>query len=258
MELKIKDKELKLQIKTFKDDITKEAEHLINDFFPRKCIELNEYLKEDHMQLSNSSSVIVPINLPIPDPVLNNDSGDATPAKKRRVITEESNHAESISKNIPGTKVFTFPNGTIPCNEHLKKMADYLKPEVRTLIEKCNTVRMWVTHLIPKIEDGNNFGVSIQEETLGEIRQVESESSGFLDQIAKYYCTRAQIVAKVAKYPHVGDYRQFINEIDEKEFLCLRMIAAELRNHYSVLHDMILKNIEKIKKPRNVNIDGMY
>uniref|UniRef100_F6S376 Proteasome activator PA28 N-terminal domain-containing protein n=2 Tax=Ciona intestinalis TaxID=7719 RepID=F6S376_CIOIN len=82
MELKIKDKELKLQIKNFKDEITKEAEHLINDFFPRKCIELNEYLKADHMQLSHSSSVIVPINLPIPDPVLvkNNDSGDATPA----------------------------------------------------------------------------------------------------------------------------------------------------------------------------------
>lgn len=28
---------------------------------------------------------------------------------------------------------------------------------------------MWITLLIPRIEDGNNFGVSIQEETLGEV-----------------------------------------------------------------------------------------
>ena len=43
---------------------------------------------------------------------------------------------------------------------------------------------------------------------------------------------RGQIIGKVAKYPHVGDYRQFVDELDEKEFLSLRLIAAELRNHY--------------------------
>uniref|UniRef100_H2YEN4 Proteasome activator PA28 C-terminal domain-containing protein n=1 Tax=Ciona savignyi TaxID=51511 RepID=H2YEN4_CIOSA len=257
MELKIKDKDS--QVKTFKEEITKEAEHLINDFFPRKCIELNEYLKKDHMNLSCAATVVVAINLPVPEPVVKNaEVEEGGPAKKRKVeITEETNHVDSC-KNQPGTKVFTFPNGTIPSNKKILEIAQYLKPEVRTLIEKCNTVRMWVTHLIPKIEDGNNFGVSIQEETLGEIRQVESESASFLDQIAKYFFTRGQIVAKAAKYPHVGDYRQFINELDEKEFLSLRLIASELRNHYSVLHDMILKNIEKIKKPRNANIEGMY
>jgi len=87
---------------------------------------------------------------------------------------------------------------------------------------------------------------------------VESESASFLDQISKYFLNRGQIIAKAAKYPHVTDYRQFIIELDEKQYLSLRLIAAELRNHYSVLHDMILKNIEKIKKPRNSNLDGMY
>ena len=47
-----------------------------------------------------------------------------------------------------------------------------------------------------------------------------------------FFNFRGQIVAKVAKYPHVGDYRQFVDELDEKEFLSLRLIAAELRNHY--------------------------
>lgn len=56
---------------------------------------------------------------------------------------------------------------------------------------------MWVSFLIPKIEDGNNFGVSIQEETLGEIRAVEGEAAAFFDQISRYYMTRAKLVSKV-------------------------------------------------------------
>lgn len=62
---------------------------------------------------------------------------------------------------------------------------------------------MWVLFLIPRIEDGNNFGVSIQEDTLGEIRTVESEAAAYFDQVSRYYMSRGKIVAKIAKYPHV-------------------------------------------------------
>lgn len=62
---------------------------------------------------------------------------------------------------------------------------------------------MWILFLIPRIEDGNNFGVSIQEDTLGEIRTVESESASYFDQVSRYYMSRGKIVAKIAKYPHI-------------------------------------------------------
>lgn len=95
-------------------------------------------------------------------------------------------------------------------------------------------VKMWVQLLIPRIEDGNNFGVSIQEETVAELRTVEGEAASYLDQISRfylqnlfvvfvlsksdsvlfstltcvfftfrYYITRAKLVSKIAKYPHV-------------------------------------------------------
>lgn len=51
--------------------------------------------------------------------------------------------------------------------------------------------------MIPKIEDGNNFGVSVQEETLAEIQTVETEAAAFFDQISRYYITRAKLVSKV-------------------------------------------------------------
>ena len=40
--------------------------------------------------------------------------------------------------------------------------------------------------LIPRIEDGNNFGVSIQEETVAELRTVEGEAASYLDQISRF------------------------------------------------------------------------
>jgi len=88
---------------------------------------------------------------------------------------------------------------------------------------------------------------------------VESEAASYLDQISRYFLTRAKIVSKVAKYPHVDDYRRTVLELDEKEFISLRLVLIELRNHYASLHDLISKNLEKIKKPRSTNnTDNMY
>ena len=56
--------------------------------------------------------------------------------------------------------------------------------------ERCATVRIWITLLIPKIEDGNNFGVGVQEDALAELRQVEAECATYLDQISRYFLTR--------------------------------------------------------------------
>lgn len=48
--------------------------------------------------------------------------------------------------------------------------------------------------MIPKIEDGNNFGVSIQEDTLAEVQSVESEAAAFFDQISRYFISRGTSV----------------------------------------------------------------
>lgn len=137
---------------------------------------------------------------------------------------------------------------------------------------------MWISFLIPKIEDGNNFGVSIQEDMLAEIRTVESEAAAFFDQISRYFITRGKIVTKVwfslfllddwfytfyfclqvTKYPHVEDFRVTVEELDEKEYVSLKLVMCEIRNHYSTLHDIIMKNLEKIKKPRTSNVDNLY
>lgn len=42
---------------------------------------------------------------------------------------------------LPGTKVFVMPNGMLKSNQQLVDIIEKVKPEIRLLIEKCNTVR---------------------------------------------------------------------------------------------------------------------
>ena len=94
----------------------------------------------------------------------------------------------------------------LPCNKWIVELVDDIKPEISELMgklnwnilspdlfkiqERCATIRIWITLLIPKIEDGNNFGVGVQEDALAELRQVEAECATYLDQLSRYFLTR--------------------------------------------------------------------
>uniref|UniRef100_A0A3B4CXM4 Proteasome activator complex subunit 3 n=1 Tax=Pygocentrus nattereri TaxID=42514 RepID=A0A3B4CXM4_PYGNA len=234
------DSEIKSKVDVFRERITGEAEDLVANFFPKKLLELDQFLKDPLINIRELKEIHSEINLAVPDPIL---------------LTDIHDGLEGV---VGGTKVYVMPGGMMKSNGKLVDLIERVKPEIRTLIEKCNTVKMWVQLLIPRIEDGNNFGVSIQEETVAELRTVEGEAASYLDQISRYYITRAKLVSKVAKYPHVEDYRRTVTEIDEKEYISLKIIVSELRNQYVTLHDMILKNIEKIKRPRSSNTDALY
>ncbi|XP_056143721.1 proteasome activator complex subunit 3-like [Lampris incognitus] len=248
--------ELRTKVDSFREQISSEAEHLVASFFPRKLLELDDFLKESILNMTDLKEIHSEIKFKVPEPILFSnchDGLDMQNAKKRKL--EDGGGDENYQG---GTKVLVMPEGMIKSNAKLVDLIERVKPEIRTLIEKCDTVKMWVQLLIPRIEDGNNFGVSIQEETVAELRTVEGEAASYLDQISRYYITRAKLVSKIAKYPHVEDYRQTVLEIDEKEYISLKIIVSELRNQYVTLHDMILKNIEKIKKPRNSNSEALY
>lgn len=243
---------LNKKVEDFKEKFKTDGDHLVQNVFPSKILELEELYQSLHV--SAAAEYHADLNIPVPDPVLFYNEG-SEPGRKRKKLEHNS---ENNVEDIAGTKVQVLPNGPVPCNKRLSVLAEKVKPYIEELVDHANILKMWITLLIPKIEDGNNFGVSVQEDTLGEARQVESEAASYLDQISRYYITRAKLVSKVAKYPHIDDYRQAVRELDEKEYISLRLISCELRNHYASLHDIILKNMEKIKKPRSANAHNLY
>jgi len=246
------------KVQEYKDELIKKAETLITTGFPEKIVQLNEMLETHMFANRNFHEVYQALNIPVPDAVALNhvgEGGDGAPSLKR---PRRDADAEPNSIDLTGTKVFAIPSGTVNCNEPICELIKVVKPVIRGLVEDSNLLKMWISFMIPKIEDGNNFGVSVQEDTLAEIQSVESEAAAFFDQISRYFISRAKIVSKVAKYPHIEDYRRAVQELDEKEFLSLWLVMCEVRNRYSSLHDIVIKNLEKLKKPRSSNAESLY
>ncbi|KAH8276471.1 hypothetical protein KR044_010870 [Drosophila immigrans] len=243
------------KVQEYKDSLITKAETLITKGFPEKIVELNELLSTPMFNERNFSEVHQDLNIPVVAPVLiNHRDGDVDVSDNDHPVTKRPRKDDNIS----GTAVLGLPSGTVPCNKPLCDMIKVVKPIIRKLVEDSNLLKMWISFMIPKIEDGNNFGVSIQEDTLAEIQTVESEAAAFFDQISRYFLTRAKVVSKVAKYPHIDDYRRAVVELDEKEYLSLWLVVCEVRNRYSSLHDIVIKNLEKLKKPRSSNAENLY
>lgn len=238
-----------LQVQDYKDSLKNKAEQLIIKEFPEKIVKLNQILETPGFCDRDIKEVHQDLNVPIPDPILINHSEDGPNSKKLKL----DNSLEPC-----GTKVMILPSGSVPCNQPLCDLLHIVKPYIRQLLEDSNLLKMWISFMIPKIEDGNNFGVSIQEDTLAEVQAVESEAAAFFDQISRYFISRAKIVSKVAKYPHIEDYRRAVQELDEKEYISLWLVMCEIRNRYCSLHDLVIKNLEKIKKPRSSNAENLY
>jgi proteasome activator subunit 3 (PA28 gamma) len=81
-----------------------------------------------------------------------------------------------------GTRVFVV-HGMLKSNQQLVDIFEKVKPKIWLLILKCDMTKMWVQLLTPRIDDGNDFGVYIQEKTVTELRMLRAAShlNQFLD-----------------------------------------------------------------------------
>ncbi|XP_053678493.1 proteasome activator complex subunit 3 [Anopheles nili] len=243
------------KVQQYKDNLINRAETLIVKEFPERIVRLNTLLETPQFSERSFTDVYQELNIPIPEPILMD--GEISSKRPRLSSVTPMSPVDGNGTGI-GTKVHALPSGRVECNRPIGELVCIVKPIIRALVEDSNLLKMWISFMIPKIEDGNNFGVSIQEDTLAEIQSVETEAAAFFDQISRYFVSRAKVVSKVAKYPHIEDYRRAVAELDEKEYLSLWLVLSEIRNRYCSLHDIVIKNMEKLKKPRSSNTDSLY
>ena len=67
-----------------------------------------------------------------------------------------------LAVNGSGTMVYGLVGGSVECNSKITTLNETIEPILRQAIEDMNQVKVWILLLIPRMEDGNNFGVSIQ------------------------------------------------------------------------------------------------
>lgn len=252
-------------MESFVERIKKDAENLAQNVFPGKALELDELINSKVLDTKNLAEVFNENDFPKPEDFValaghaaekeNMEQDLSTTQPKKRKF-----EGKQIDTNeITGSKVILFPNGSIKTNQKVSELVKLIKPFVIHFLDSSAMLKLWIQILIPQVEDFKaELSLQIQEETLAEIRAIESEVATYLDHICKYYAVRGKLVSKLAKYPHVEDNKQSICEMDEKMFMTIRLVALELRNHYTTVHDILVKNMEKIKKPRTNNIASMY
>uniref|UniRef100_A0A914GZI2 Uncharacterized protein n=1 Tax=Globodera rostochiensis TaxID=31243 RepID=A0A914GZI2_GLORO len=202
----------------YKNELLKEAEAIVEEKFPSKVIEFNELLKSPKYQYDRLVEVtaLTDVNdmyyFSVPAELIN----------ELRPLLREA--IEDVNKLF------------LSFAKHIDQIGHF-------------RVKAWIQLLRPKIEDGNSFGVSVQE-CLNETRNVKAGMAGFLDQMSKYFASRARFEAKIARHPHVEGFRRALLDTDKKAFINIRLGISEMRDHYARLHDLLMKNIDNIKKPR--------
>uniref|UniRef100_H0UUQ6 Proteasome activator complex subunit 1 n=1 Tax=Cavia porcellus TaxID=10141 RepID=H0UUQ6_CAVPO len=218
--------EAQAKVDVFREDLCTKAENLLGSYFPKKISELDAFLKEPALNEINLNNLKAPLDIPIPDPAKEKEKEE----RKKQQEKEDKSEKKKGEDEDKGP-----PCGPVNCNEKIVVLLQRLKPEIKDVIEQLNLEKVFelMTSLHTKLE-------------------------GFHTQISKYFSERGDAVTKAAKQPHVGDYRQLVHELDEAEYRDIRLMVMEIRNAYAVLYDIILKNFEKLKKPRGETKGMIY
>lgn len=132
-----------------------------------------------------------------------------------------------------------------------------LKEEIMALVDMMDTLNTWIRLHSPRFEEGNNFGVGVQEEIASMLIVGRSSSVALLETASKFHMARGHAAAKVRrgtlstrwwtcltlsdtlqarKYAHVADHRTFVRDLDSKQLFSLRQTLTDLRNTYVLLY----------------------
>lgn len=226
------------------NDIKLQAEDLVMDKFPRRFLNLEALLKSADFNVSAIASAHNKTNSGVN---IRSDDGDGNVSKKQKLDTG----LNSASSNNCSEQV-------APSNSFLVDAVELIKPHIRQLLEDTKLLEMWIQLLTPRNEFTNDLTNSLLSDIYNEIEAMESNGEAFSDQISAYFQSRGKIITKVMKYPQLDDYRRTVKEMDENFHHRLRATLCDVRNCYAALYEMISKNLEKIKKPRNFDPRLMY
>ncbi|KAF5368605.1 hypothetical protein D9758_002318 [Tetrapyrgos nigripes] len=179
------------------------------------------------------------------------------PSKKRKLsddATGTSDNSSVISNDTQNARLMNM----VLSNKRVKSMHDVVKKECEELASNIDKVKLWLTINLPKIEDGDNFGVQVQEEVLGELHRAQESAYNLRDVPRQDFLARAKICSKLIKYPFVEDYTLALQEHDEKQIYTASQRLVDIRNLYAAVMDITQKNITKLRAPKGNNSSSLY
>ncbi|KAI0714975.1 proteasome activator pa28 REG alpha/beta subunit [Earliella scabrosa] len=247
------DKETKKDLDNYRERAAVAAEEVVFKTFPQK-VEIQKLIDSTYdasspFHISNAHRATDVTVYPTPTPASEPES------KKRKLDTGDAvNGITTSNATVANDARHAKHPGLMLSNKHTVAIHEQLKRECEILAELC----LWINLSMPKIEDGDNFGVQIQEDVLSELHRSQESAFNLRDAARQDYLTRAKICSKIMKYPYLEDYTLALKEHDEKQLYVARQNLYDLRSIYAILTDILHKNIEKIRSPKGNNATSMY
>ena len=186
------------------------------------------------------------------------------PLWKAHAAARKRAEAEATAAGVAAPAEVAAPDGLadVPCNAGIRALLATLKAEILELVSALTTLRFFVRLMMPRIEDGNNFGVGVQEELLGMLNSGRVSGLGVLKTVTKYFFNRGRVLTDIKKNPGVPDFVMHLRDLDEQQYVNLVTSVSDLRNNYTMLYDKLVKNEEKLLRPKGVQSHtaamGMY
>ncbi|KAK8823060.1 hypothetical protein WA538_002213, partial [Blastocystis sp. DL] len=266
-------KELLEEVRVMNEKQISEGKYMLNVMIPDKISQIDSYIKNNPLFAKSLSEIteLISVNTEQGDKQVREvkkkiskfnkrvekdfgkwrEENDVTCASLERNQKKRSHEAmESTSKQEHLESVVFNKEDAFPINPLLVDITDYLKQEVRDAVPIFNALRLWILLRIPRMEDGNNFGVTIQKEFIKRLSDAQDQMEAIMDLLTQYYKKRGDAVTLMISEPSIVDYRQAVVEIDESQFYCLLLSLQTLRSYYLSIYDAFMKNLDRLQNPR--------
>lgn len=102
-----------------------------------------------------------------------------------------------------------------PASQNVMSVLKTLKEEIMALVDMMDTLNTWIRLHSPRFEEGNNFGVGVQEEIASMLVVGRSSSVALLETASKFHMARGHAAAKVRRHPAPPAPRASVRPCDE-------------------------------------------
>ncbi|KAF0701137.1 Aste57867_8360 [Aphanomyces stellatus] len=173
-------------------------------------------------------------------------------------------------------------------NPHLCRLVTLVLDEIHVAIQELQRLERWIQLLIPRVADGNNFGVEVQKTVQLQISASRTALQKSWDGMTDYYWQRATAYEKFAAKKStdtkvtnsttheeggkdgnvskksriessdesssesrvIPDLIAYVVAVDVKWYFNLQRTLESIGDHYAFTLDAVEKNSSKIKLPR--------
>ena len=131
--------------------------------------------------------------------------------KRQKKERKENHHITQKKKHSHPIQIKSFPeNCKVPKNtvllirsnkiQKLEKLIEFVNDEMVTVNRLVTSIKLWISLKIPRIEDGNNVGVVVQEEHIGLLSGMESAVATVFSNSISYYSSRGEYINNVSVF----------------------------------------------------------